>query len=138
MSYRIINGLEENIRPVLKRRIETALEKISDSVDFRKWLRKPRYGSGEYAIRNHDPVTMFLVDMLPTRLQVTSPREGVRVQDYASKDYPILSLDLPGWARRFQDRWWEIRDAKATAPELDDDGSMPLENVFALLDEVGA
>ena len=138
MSYRVISGSDTEVRPVLKRRIAAALENLSDSTDLRKWLRKPRYGSGEYAIRSDSPVTTFLKASLPDRLNVTLLRDGIQVQDYASTGYPILSLDLPGWVHRFNDRWWEIHDTRSVAPELDDNGDMPLENVLALLDEVGA
>lgn len=62
------------------------------------------------------------------------------MQDFRSQDYPIAELDLPGWVRRFNDRWWEIRDASYAGfpPELDDEQNMPVESVLAVLNAIGA
>jgi hypothetical protein len=73
-------------------------------------------------------------------VNVILARDGIRVQDFRSQDYPIAELDLPGWVRRFNDRWWEIRDASYAGfpPELDDEQNMPVESVLAVLNAIGA
>ena len=141
MSYRMVSGLEENLRGAVKQKIGVARKALDDSAALRKWLATERYGN-IYAISGDGPVVEFLRNRLPRRrVSIFLGRDtGITVQEYASPGYPVVELELPGWVHRFNDRWWEIRDASILGhpPELDDTDRIPIESVLALLDELGA
>ena len=140
MSYHIVSGLDAQLRDIVKRKIAAARKLLEDPANLRKWLTQPRRGD-LYSITGEGPVATFVTSILPrARTNITLVRDGIQVQDFASPGYPIAELDLPGWARRFNDRWWEIRDAAAIGcpPELDDEQNMPVESVLALLNEIDA
>ena len=140
MSYRVISGSEGNIRPVVKHRLAAVRKLLEDPADLRKWLNSDQFNS-LYAITGDGPIVSFITCFLPRGgINATLLRESIQVTDFMSPGYPVVELDLPGWVRRFNDRWWEIRDAAVNGypPELDDVQHMPVESVLAVLNAIGA
>ena len=138
MSYRLTNGEDQYLRDAVKRKIGVVCKSLSDPADFRGFVTR---ADTIYSISGDGPLVSFARVLLPqSKINVSLTRNGVEVQDFGGAGYPIAQLDLPGWVRRFNDRWWEIRDASITGypPELDDDQYMHAESVLETLSGLGA